>query len=82
MQDEHFYDLMVGYFSDNLSTEEVAELLLWRDANEANSRLFRQLHTMWMSIPNMEQLAKYDKVLAYKKFMECVLISVSVAIAA
>lgn len=72
MQDEHFYDLMVGYFSDNLSAEEVAELVLWRDANEANSRLFRQLHTIWMSIPNMEQLAKYDKVLAYKKFMECV----------
>lgn len=61
---------MVGYFSDNLSAEEVAELVLWRDANEANSRLFRQLHTIWMSIPNMEQLAKYDKVLAYKKFME------------
>ena len=37
MQDEHFYDLMVGYFSDNLSAEEVAELVLWRDANEANS---------------------------------------------
>ena len=55
MQDEHFYDLMVGYFSDNLSAEEVAELVLWRDANEANSRLFRQLHTIWMSIPNMEQ---------------------------
>lgn len=72
MQDEHFYDLMVGYFSDNLSAEEVAELVLWRDSNEANSRLFRQLHTIWMSIPNMEQLAKYDKVLAYKKFMECV----------
>lgn len=72
MQDEHFYDLMVGYFSDNLSAEEVAELVLWRDANEANSRLFRQLHTIWMSIPNMEQLAKYDKVLAYKKFMDCV----------
>lgn len=83
MQDEHFYDLMVGYFSDNLSTEEVAELLLWRDANEANSRLFRQLHTIWMSIPNMEQLAKYDKVLAYKKLRSaCMLISVSVAIAA
>ena len=61
---------MVGYFSDNLSAEEVAELVLWRDANEANSRLFRQLHTIWMSIPNMEQLAKYDKVLVYKKFME------------
>ena len=37
MQDEHFYDLMVGYFSDNLSTEEVAELLLWRDANEVQT---------------------------------------------
>lgn len=69
MEDDKIYDLIVRYFSDNVSNDEVACLLSWRNASSANERNYRQLEAIWYSIPGVEQLAKYDKAQAYRKFM-------------
>ena len=69
MQDEHIYDLIVDYFCGNLSAEDAAQVESWRNSSQANARVFRQLRTIWMTIPDMEQLSRFDKEQAYRKFM-------------
>ncbi len=70
MQDEHIYDLLVDYFCGNLSTDDEAQVESWRDSSQTNGRMFRQLRTIWMSIPDMHQLARFDKEKAYRQFMD------------
>ncbi len=69
MQDEHIYDLIVDYFCNNLNTEGMAEVEAWCASNEANAKVFRQLRTIWMTIPDVDRLAQFDKDQAYRRFM-------------
>lgn len=83
MQDEHFYDLMVGYFSDNLSAEEVAELVLWRDATKPTPACSDSFTLSGCPFPIWSSWLNMTKCLPTKSLWSaCMPISVSDAIAA
>jgi len=65
----HIEELVAGYFSHNLSVEELKELKDWVNASPENRKQFLTMKETWISSVSISDGRRFDKYKAFQRFL-------------
>jgi ferric-dicitrate binding protein FerR (iron transport regulator) len=66
----HVDELIVGYLKNELSEDQVNELMTWVQQSKKNKFYFDECREIWITSNSIENKTKYNAGLAYEKFLE------------
>src|SRR3712207_380185 len=69
-QSTHIDDLIVRFFTEDLTADEQSELSRWKAASPDNRAYFARLEDIWLSVSVAEGNRKYHKDEAYAGFLK------------
>lgn len=68
-------DLIVRFFTDDLTADERLELDNWKVESPDNHAHFEQLEEIWFSVANPDAAGRFHKERAYIEFLKCVAVA-------
>ncbi|MDR1200566.1 MAG: DUF4974 domain-containing protein [Tannerellaceae bacterium] len=68
-KNSHIDDLIAGYFSQEISEEELKELETWINKSPENEQQFRRMQEIWFSASCLSDKENFDKNEAYHRFL-------------
>jgi ferric-dicitrate binding protein FerR (iron transport regulator) len=66
----HADELIVGYLKNELSDEQMSELITWIQQSKKNKLYFDECREIWITSNSIENSARYNSVSAFEKFLE------------